>query len=155
MRVSLPSPCRVCSSPAWIGRAATLQAWDRVAGRCKDDRNNRGRCDQIPQGSRWGLRDAHAGGPARQNLNPRSQRRRHPTSLSSGLPRAKGLRSQCRVPMLQPVLKHFQAATAEPHIPTPDGDVMTGIVKPDKERPTDWLGGRPRNSWTRDHGLHS
>jgi hypothetical protein len=33
--------------------------------------------------------------------------------------------------MLQPVLKHFQAATAEPHIPTPDGDVMTGIVKPE------------------------
>jgi hypothetical protein len=29
------------------------------------------------------------------------------------------------------VLKHFQAATAEPHIPTPDGGVMTGIVKPE------------------------
>src|SRR6201988_3028403 len=26
------------------------------------------------------------------------------------------------------VLKHFQAATAEPHIPTPDGGVMTGLV---------------------------
>ena len=24
------------------------------------------------------------------------------------------------------VLKHFQATTAEPHIPTPDGGVMTG-----------------------------
>jgi hypothetical protein len=33
--------------------------------------------------------------------------------------------------MLQPVLKHFQAATAEPRIPTPDEDVMTGIVKPE------------------------
>jgi hypothetical protein len=29
------------------------------------------------------------------------------------------------------VLKHFQAATAEPHIPTPDGGVMTGMVKPE------------------------
>jgi hypothetical protein len=29
------------------------------------------------------------------------------------------------------VLKHFQAATTEPHIPTPDGGVMTGIVKPE------------------------
>jgi hypothetical protein len=29
------------------------------------------------------------------------------------------------------VLKHFQAATAEPHAPTPDGGVMTGIVKPE------------------------
>jgi hypothetical protein len=29
------------------------------------------------------------------------------------------------------VLKHFQAATAEPHIPTPDRGVMTGIVKPE------------------------
>jgi hypothetical protein len=29
------------------------------------------------------------------------------------------------------VLKHFQAATAEPHIPTADGGVMTGIVKPE------------------------
>ena len=29
------------------------------------------------------------------------------------------------------VLKHFQAATAEPHIPTPDGGVATGIVKPE------------------------
>ena len=29
------------------------------------------------------------------------------------------------------VLKHFQAATAEPHIPIPVGGVMTGIVKPE------------------------
>jgi hypothetical protein len=29
------------------------------------------------------------------------------------------------------VLKHFQAATAEPHASTPDGGVMTGIVKPE------------------------
>jgi hypothetical protein len=29
------------------------------------------------------------------------------------------------------VLKHFQAATAEPHAPIPDGGVMTGIVKPE------------------------
>ena len=29
------------------------------------------------------------------------------------------------------MLKHFQAATAEPHAPTPDGGVMTGIVKPE------------------------
>jgi hypothetical protein len=29
------------------------------------------------------------------------------------------------------VLKHFQAATAEPHIPTPHGGVVTGIVKPE------------------------
>jgi hypothetical protein len=29
------------------------------------------------------------------------------------------------------VLKHFQAATAAPHAPTPDGGVMTGIVKPE------------------------
>ena len=29
------------------------------------------------------------------------------------------------------VLKHFQAATAGPHAPTPDGGAMTGIVKPE------------------------
>jgi hypothetical protein len=29
------------------------------------------------------------------------------------------------------VLKHFQAADAEPQAPTPDGGVMTGIVKPE------------------------
>jgi hypothetical protein len=29
------------------------------------------------------------------------------------------------------VLKHFQATTAEPHIPTPDGGVVIGIVKPE------------------------
>jgi hypothetical protein len=29
------------------------------------------------------------------------------------------------------VLKHFQAATAEPHAPISDGGVMTGIVKPE------------------------
>ena len=29
------------------------------------------------------------------------------------------------------VLKHFQAATAEAHIPIPDGGVVTGIVKPE------------------------
>ena len=29
------------------------------------------------------------------------------------------------------VLKHFQAATAEPNIPTPDGGVVTSIVKPE------------------------
>ena len=29
------------------------------------------------------------------------------------------------------VLKHFQAAATEPHIPTPDGGVVTGIVKPE------------------------
>jgi hypothetical protein len=29
------------------------------------------------------------------------------------------------------VLKHFQAATAEPHILRPDGAVMTGIIKPE------------------------
>jgi hypothetical protein len=49
--------------------------------------------------------------------------------LSSGPPQAKGLRS---VPETKAtVLKHFQAATAEPHAPTPDGDAMTGIVKPE------------------------
>ena len=44
------------------------------------------------------------------------------------------------------VLKHFQAATAEPHAPIPDGGVMTGSEARDKERPTDWLDGRSRNS---------
>jgi hypothetical protein len=29
------------------------------------------------------------------------------------------------------VLKHFQVATAEPHIPTPGGGVVTSIVKPE------------------------
>ena len=29
------------------------------------------------------------------------------------------------------VLKHFQVATAEPHVPTPDGGVIAGIVKPE------------------------
>ena len=28
-------------------------------------------------------------------------------------------------------VKHFQAATAESHVPTPDRGVMTGIVKPE------------------------
>jgi hypothetical protein len=45
------------------------------------------------------------------------------------------------------VLKHFQAADAEPHAPTPDGGVMTGIVNPEITLRRGWLVGIRRSGW--------
>jgi len=69
-----------------------------------------------------------------------------PTSLSSGPAAAERLAISVPSTNAAAVLKHFQATTAEPHIDPGWERHDWHSEARDKERPTDWLDGRPRNS---------
>src|SRR5262249_1502645 len=91
------------------------------------------------------FKDAYADGRARQDLNSRP---REDGTYVVEFRTAAGERLAISVPETKAtVLKHFQAATAEPHAPIPgSGRNDWHSEARDKERPTDWLDGRSGNS---------